>query len=315
MTEVRIIDGLERSNDDPRQELIELLGVILQAMDAWPVRIQDGSRLAADRVATEGSPVDLPTMCEHYIGGSDDFLGGLYQLMRPRPDILQIPRFSLYPLIRAVMESSGQAVWVLGPADPEKRFLRLLQLQRDELKHDGKYIDARYRPRDDDSDAVRSLINEVRRATDPGKRDRWKGLLDAAAAVGIPEADFKGGVRGGYGQIIREAVDEQDIDRDWRGRQGAGVWIFISGLSHPSMSRAWAASIQKPGEVGPDGVMPVWFEAKPSVVRDGLRFAVALHLRAIRLWKEACAAPAPPDDDVAPPPGKNVPPSTADGDS
>jgi hypothetical protein len=73
------------------------------------------------------------------------------------------------------------------------------------------------------------------------------------------------------------------------------MWVFVSGMSHPSMSRAWAGSIHAPGEVKPDGLMPVGFWPDPRVVRDGLSLAVTLHVRAVTLWKKASA---PPTGDV-----------------
>jgi hypothetical protein len=295
VTEVRF---REMSDDDePWQKLIELLAMIRSTMDALPVPICDGSRLADDRAATKGFLLDLPTICEHYLFGSEDFLGGLLALMQPRPNTLQLPRFALYPLIRGVIESSGQTAWVLGPAaDQSARFRRLLQLQMDELRHDRKYIKAHTHPRDDDPPEIRSFTNKMRR-TEVGKLDiRRKGLLDAAAHLNIAQAEIEDGVSGGYAALIRETVDEQAVDTHWHGRQGAGTWMFISGLSHPSMSRAWSASIHEPGEVGPDDIMPVRFEANPLIVYDGLRFAVALHARAIRLWKAAASAPETGDD-------------------
>lgn len=91
--------------------------MIRSAMSALPIPVNDGSRLAADRAAAEGFLLDLPTMCEHYLFGADDFLGGLLALMEPRPNTLQLPRFALYPLIRGVIESSGQTgtgIWGAG---------------------------------------------------------------------------------------------------------------------------------------------------------------------------------------------------------
>jgi hypothetical protein len=284
VTEVRIHQVSD--DDDARRKLIELLDLLLKTMQAWPVPVQDGSRLAGDRAATYGSLLDLQTMCEHYLGGSDDFLGGLYQLMRPRPDVmLQLPRFALYSLIRAVMESSGQAVWVLGPTERRKRFLRLLQVQMDELKHDRKYIEAHTCPRDDDPPAVQAFIDRMRQREGPKLDARRDGLLAAAADLGISQAEIKKGIPGGYAALIREAIDEQDIDTHWHGRQGAGTWRFISGLSHPSMSRAWSGSIREVGDVGPGRHHPSLVRGEPA---HGLRRASLC----------ACIAPAghPPVD-------------------
>jgi hypothetical protein len=131
----------------------------------------------------------------------------------------------------------------------------------------------------------------MREEAEGKRRKRWRRLLDAAAVLGINQSEFEHGVRGGYESIVREAADEQDLDRDFHGRQCASIWMFVSGLSHPSMSRAWAGSINEPDEVGPDGLKPVRSEADPVVVRDALRVAVGLHLRAIRLWKRTPALP------------------------
>ena len=53
-------------------------------------------------------------------------------------------------MLRAVMESSGQTAWVLGPQQQRDRVLRLLQILKDELNYDGKTVDVQTDPLDDD---------------------------------------------------------------------------------------------------------------------------------------------------------------------
>jgi hypothetical protein len=238
-------------------------------------------------------------LCSHYFGASVDYLRGLYQLLRPEPLTLLLPRFAAYPLIRGVIEASGQIVWVLGPEDRRERFLRLLQLQKAELDYDGKYIDARTELHDHDPAEVKSKINAFRENIAHAKKWRWGRFLSAAAALGIDQAEFERGLGpiGGYSSLIREAVAEQGLDRAWHGREGAGIWVFISGLSHPSYSRAFAGSINRPVEV--NGEFRWWSEANPDVVRDSMALALSLHHSAAMLWKKA-ASSAPGDD--APPP-------------
>jgi hypothetical protein len=60
-------------------------------------------------------------------------------------------------------------------------------------------------------------------------------------------------------------------------------------------SYAWAGSIHESGEVGPDGLMHVWFGPDPSLVSDALTLAVMLHVHAVTMWKKASA---PPTGDV-----------------
>jgi hypothetical protein len=194
-----------------------------------------------------------------------------------------------------VIESSGQTVWVLGPEEQRERFRRLLQLQKAELDYDVRYTDALTRPRDDDTPKFRSFGNAQRREGEKKRRKRWRRLLDTAALIGIEQSEFEHGLTGGYEAVIREAADEHNIDRDFHGRQCASTWVYISGLSHPSMWRAWGGSIHEPGELGPDGYMPVWSEANPAITRDSLGIAMALHVKAVQLWLQACAPP--PGDD------------------
>jgi hypothetical protein len=284
--------------EDPHAAVMHLVRMLKQALEASWGPISDGSRMAADFVVSPDMN-NLPILCEHYLGGSDDFLNGLLVLMEPRPNALQLPRFSLYPLIRGVIESSGQTAWVLGPADQRQRFVRLLQLQQAELKNDIRWIKVRTRIQDSDDAQVRSQLDAIRTKADHKRQQRWQGLLDTAATLGIEQAEFEDGLPRGYESVIREAVGEQGLDFQ-NGRWSAAMWVFVSGMSHPSMSRAWAGSLHQPADVGPDGMMIVRSEPNPAVVRDGLGLALALHARAIVLWNKACAAPTPPPGDDAP---------------
>jgi hypothetical protein len=293
VSEVWIQDLGQLSDDDPRKAILDLLDdAFPKLFDALPIAIAGGSRMAEDKAATPDL-LDLPQICEHYLGCSEDHLLAIRLLMQPQPKTLQLPRFALYPLIRAVMESSGQVMWVLSPDDRHERFRRLLQIQKAELDYDVGYVDALTRLRDDDTSTFRSFANGQLRESACKRRLRWRRLLDAGATVGVDQTEFGSGLTGGYQAVICQAADEQELDRDFRGRQCGSTWAFVSGLSHPSMSRAWAGSINEPGEVGPDGTMFVRSEANPTVVRDALRLAIFLHVRAILLWKDACVAPPP----------------------
>jgi hypothetical protein len=54
--------------------------------------------------------LDLPQMCDHYIGPSSDYLRALFVLMRPAPAVLQTPRFAAFPLHPLLDRNSGQVV-------------------------------------------------------------------------------------------------------------------------------------------------------------------------------------------------------------
>lgn len=264
-----------------------------------------GSRMAADIAATRSLRLTLSMACAHYLDSSTELLGSVHQLMLPRPKDLQLHRFSLYPLLRGVIEASGQTAWVLGPDHQRLRVLRLLQILRDELLYDGKTVDVQNRLLEEDPPDMRSLVQANRRDAAPRRAMRWKWLRETAASLGIAEAEFAGGIPGGYEALLREVGAEQGIDGKWRGRSCAGAWMFVSGLAHPSFSRSVGSAINESEEI--DGELVVWSRTDPKFIFRTLKAAINLHMTALKLWDEACAAPTAP--------GNEAPPPTADGDS
>lgn len=300
MDPVRAADQLIDRHDDPQASLIQLLRTLPTTVGAAPTPIADGSRMAEDQAAAQDL-LNLPMLCHNYLAGSADFLKGLYRLMRPRAKALEIPRFATYPLIRGVIESSGQTVWLLAPRERRDRFLRLLKLEKSEMDYDRRYMKVATVLHEDDTHERRSRMNEALREAEQARRARWKRLCDGAALLDIDKSEFERGLDGGYEAIVSEAMAVMH-DRDLGGqaagseshhvgRFSASVWVFISGMSHPSMSRGWAGSLHEPGEIGADGYMRVTSSANPAIVRDALALALRLHMRALRLWAEASGAP------------------------
>jgi hypothetical protein len=125
-----VTGGEEPQSEEALHELIirMLAGIPRFVVGIELPEISDGSRMAADSAATRSLRLTLATACALYLASSTELFGSLYQLMMPRPKDLQLLRFSLYPLLRGIIESSGQTVWVLGPEQQRDRVLRLLQI-------------------------------------------------------------------------------------------------------------------------------------------------------------------------------------------
>jgi hypothetical protein len=202
---VRAADQLANRPDDPRASLIQLLRTVPTMIGAAPVPIAEGSRMAEDQAAARDL-LNLPMLCHNYLAGSANFLKGLYRVMRPRPKVMEIPRFAAYPLLRGVIESSGQTVWLLAPSERRDRFIRLLQLEKSEMDHDRRYIKVATDLHDDDTHEQRSRINKVWREAEQARKVRWKRLCDGAAILGIDKSEFERGLDGGYESIISEAM-------------------------------------------------------------------------------------------------------------
>jgi hypothetical protein len=281
--------------DDPHESLFRLLGTVPAVIGAAPTPIQIGSRMAVDRDAARGL-INLPMMCSNHLAGSVNFLEGLYRIMRPLPKVLEVPRAATYPLIRGVIESSAQTVWLLGPSERRERLRRLLQLEKAGMDHDGRYFKVATAPHYGDTPKQRSDIAKILGNAARERGVRWKRLRDAGAVLGIDQSEFEHGVPGGWDSVISQAIAQgyqrdkgQDPGNDshWHGRYSASIWFFIGGMSHPSMSRAWAGSLYEHGEVEEDGLMAVEWWANPVIICDALSLALRLHMRALRLWADA----------------------------
>lgn len=284
--------------DDPHKTLIELRSTFRRIVRSSPTPIGDGSRMAGDRDVAPDL-INLPHLCQHYISGSNDFLATLHRILPTKSGQVEIPRYSAYPLIRGMIEHSAQAAWVLGPDDRRERFVRLLQVQKSEMDYDRRYVDATSSSthlRDDDTPEMRSHANKVQREAKAARDRRMQKLVEIAGVLGIDKSEFERGVPGGYEAIVYQAfrqahlMDSANTENEshWLGRYAASVWMFISGLAHPSVSRAWAGA-----DGGrPDGSLEaVETASNPIIVRDSLLVALRLQAHAFVLWKLACTLP------------------------
>lgn len=285
-------------SDDPHETLIDIFATLPAIIGSKPTEIADGSRMAGDRDAAQDL-IDLPRLCQHYVRGSIEFLRALHGILPVRSGRVQIPEYAAYPLIRGVIEHSAQAAWILGGSDRRERFVRLLQAQKSEMNFDRKYLNSTSSAthlRDDDTAETRSGIAKLQAKEKAAWDRRMAKLLEIADIFGIDKSEFNGGIPGGYEGIVYQAFYEaqrrQGSDTEsgahWIGRYAASVWMFISGLTHPSVSRAYA----KARGNRPDGSLEtVQTASNPIVVRDSLLVGLRLQAHAFVLWKLGCTTP------------------------
>lgn len=117
----------------------ELLGTVPELHKrrerAYRVRPKATSELGVDDAATK--PTELSHMVTYCQNVSIDNLRSLRRLLYPSEDAgIFLPQFGAYPLIRAVIESSAQAVWLLHPDESEERIARTLRARKSEVKYE-----------------------------------------------------------------------------------------------------------------------------------------------------------------------------------
>lgn len=125
-----------------------------------------------------------------------------------------------FTLLRAALENSATAVWLLAPTNRNERVLRRLRLQ---------WADAL------DGEKAHQLVGAEPQLSRAG----WKAKLEAVArARGMPDEQVQTvtGQRVSYSGIVKAAGEEAQ-DSDLTGRDALFCWMLASGIAH---AKVWA---------------------------------------------------------------------------
>jgi hypothetical protein len=201
-------------------------------MQARPVQPAAGSSLLEDDQAA------YPYVMSQAVGGAlvsaTDHMDALGTLIQ---DAHIVHARAPFTLLRAALENSATAVWLLAPADRKERLLRRLRLQW------ADYLDK--------ENAERLFIADPR----PSRADRQTELQEIARACGLADEQItavtagKAGFRAIVGTAAREAPGCPFTDR-----QAVYCWMAASGIAH---AQRWAvfspvlARVEVPG--APEG--------------------------------------------------------------
>ncbi len=184
-----------------------------------PLVSASGSSLASDDAELGEYPASqLVATC---LASGVDCLGALDTLMVEEDGGLRLYIFAQYPLLRAVLEASAQALWLLGPDGQTERITRNLRLRATEFKHDA----ALFEP----------FI---------GKK---KTLPHALAPYKNKQVDYATVVQQG----IAGALDDD------AGAHALSVWRMVSGFTHAYTRRFTMFSTRIPFDAVEDYRQPL----------------------------------------------------------
>jgi len=168
-----------------------------------------------------------------------DNIRAVGEMLRPA-DQLQVPLYAHYPVLRSILEAAALAKWLLVPEDPTERISRALRTRYSDAMEDAALkkeeralLAAIDNGPDADAIAAGEERAEARLARDVAK------VRSIAASQGIPWTRIKPG-RAPWIHIIRAVctIDEAPGFVRVPGNYAAHLWKVMSGLSHPSLSRA-----------------------------------------------------------------------------
>lgn len=194
-----------------------------------------GSDLHSDDAAL--SPLWLSTYASHALAVAIDSLRAA-RLIVENPDEPRRARLTMmghYPPLRAALEGAGTALWLLAPADPRVRQLRTLRAYFRDLQEDDAFLSEAQKPRRGDSAEATALKQRMR--DEDAFSGRRASIETVAAALGYEKRAWKG-ERLGVGTVLSEIdpVISPPL------MSVLGVWRFLSGLSHPSLTRSLMGS-------------------------------------------------------------------------
>lgn len=193
-----------------------------------PEIARPGSELFEDDAAT--APFHTSHLVHYALNVSSDALRTALVVLADGKDI-QVPIIGLYPLLRTVIEGSALATWLVSPDERQLRVARTLEARLSDLSHDDKAVVVASSLELTDDAAARSAKQKMRRENARRVRSEKRRLLDHADRLGV-EINERG--MPGFGPILEAIAPVIGMEVG----EVRGAWHFVSGLTHPSLSRA-----------------------------------------------------------------------------
>jgi hypothetical protein len=280
---------------DPKEmalanQLNSRLDLVEPLLDKWnkvaAVQIKPGSQMAVDDEFSAWRQLSHTV-----VGGLHlalDNMRAFRNLVRPDSQLL-FPQFAHYPLLRASLEGGSLALWLLSPADPKDRILRLLRTATAELQDEDTLANQIIRGLTEDPDRpmTNAAIDRARKHQREKHRKHAAQIRSVAIRLGIEDPTAKQwGVS--YAEIVRDATAAVGI----KSYYGETMWRMISGLAHPSLLRATTRSNVEEVTDNGDGTFNALVTTDLGLTRTSLEAAWLAANAAVDLIGERKIRPA-----------------------
>lgn len=226
-----------------------------------------------DRMA---SPELFSTVAGYTLSVAVDNMKALIALLDRGDDAVTLYQVAQYPLIRSAIEAGAVATWLLGPEDRRTRMLHLLQVATDELTYDSRLIKRVSLIQSGDSAEERSKRNKMQRSARDSRQRTEIRLAAIAQRNGIAFEEYEKGLPG-WMELIGAATQWAYVDR---ADMGPTTWFALSGLTHPSTTRALMFSVLEEDSPAVDGVHTARLSASVQSVSMGVACALQFMFRA-----------------------------------
>ncbi len=237
-----------------------------------------GSELAGDDELT--APFHTSHLVAHCLSVGLDCLRSTRALLTDPATTpgLRIPLVGHYPAIRSAIESGAQALWILGPSMQHERVARTLRVRWNDIVQDDLAVLALTGadPRDEKADVARK--QKLRRENSKNVRRKKNRLRETANASQVADDLVLSGLPG-FGEMLLESAGITGVESNHQ----YGIWRLVSGLTHPSASRAIMMSVvEEKGDAG-NGVLHAELTASVSMTNTAIDAALLLQWHSLEL--------------------------------
>ena len=214
-----------------KQKLDTIPGLHLRREQLYRISPKANSQMAFDNAAT--NPTELGHLVTYCQNMAIDNLRSLRLLLIPSDNQgVFLPQSAMYPLIRTVIESSAQALWLLEAEESRERITRTLRARRSEIKYEYELVMMMNGEDSGDSLEVRKSKARAHQLVARNKKLWHDDLKKIAGRNSIKPEEFEMGMPG-YGSIIQEAARTTPMLPEL----ARATWQHVSGFTHPSSTR------------------------------------------------------------------------------
>ncbi len=223
-----------------------------------------------------------PLQTSHVVGhcmsmALDNLRGARLLLIDPdKPRGIRLLQQAHYPMLRSAAEGGALAIWLLGAGDPEVMVARTLRARWEDVVEDDRWVIASTAAAPGDTAAETKRKAKMRQLNGQRVRAKKRRVREIAESCGVPYDDVTQGLPG-WQSIVETAADAVAVDSN----HVVGHWKMLSGLTHPSASRAIFASSVELFDHREDGTSKARFTARPELVTTAVEAAVMFYTEAL----------------------------------
>lgn len=293
MEAIPTTDPAELAYAEQVRHQLRNLGIALELYESVRAKgLAAGSELAADDAATAW--MQLSHLVNVFLNMAADNLRAFRDLIGADDDgNFTLPLYAHYPVLRSALEAAAHAKWILKPDSQQERVTRMLQARTTDLKRDDELHEETLKAAVLHGSTDADLIRRGEQAHRDARTKAKTKIRDIAGTLDLE----RGRIGSGLPNIITILRNTGQL-ADVPGQYVSSIWKIMSGLAHPSASRATHYSDIQILSTDSAGVHSTRMTASMNWTHQSLLVGVATFFDAIQLYDQRRSRRFHPDNPV-----------------